>query len=220
VSDLPGGDDGAPFELPLFPLKHVLFPDGLLLLKVFEARYLDLIGDCLRTQRPFGVVCLHAGAEVQLPRAAQGDDAVTFEPRGTLAEVTEVDAEQAGILRVRCLGGRRFACLGAPRRRADGLWLADVHRLPADEAVAPDAAQADAVRALGLAMQTLAAQGASPFAEPLRYDDAGWVANRWCEILPISLAARQKLMELADPQLRLQLVGDFLRSKGVIGSAE
>ena len=33
-----------PFELPLFPLQSVLFPDGLLALKVFEARYLDLMG--------------------------------------------------------------------------------------------------------------------------------------------------------------------------------
>jgi Lon protease-like protein len=60
-------------------------------------------------------------------------------------------------------------------------------------------------------------QGHSPFAEPYALEDAGWVANRWCEILPISKAAKQKLMELPDPMLRLQLVDDFLRSKGVVG---
>ena len=37
-----------------------------------------------------------------------------------------------------------------------------------------------------------------------RFDDAGWVANRWCEILPIPLAAKQKLMELPDPVVRLR----------------
>jgi Lon protease-like protein len=48
-------------------------------------------------------------------------------------------------------------------------------------------------------------------------NDAGWVANRWCEILPISLAAKQKLMELPEPAMRLNLVGEYLRGKGVIG---
>ena len=50
--------------LPLFPLQAVLFPGGLLGLKVFEARYLDLVTRCLREQRPFGVVCLRQGGEV------------------------------------------------------------------------------------------------------------------------------------------------------------
>ena len=62
------------------------------------------------------------------------------------------------------------------------------------------------MRGLANAIATLKAQGAEPFLEPHRFDDAGWVANRWCEILPISLAAKQKLMELPDPQVRLQLV--------------
>ena len=34
-------------ELPLFPLRTVLFPDGLLELKIFEARYLDLMTRCM-----------------------------------------------------------------------------------------------------------------------------------------------------------------------------
>jgi Lon protease-like protein len=42
------------------------------------------------------------------------------------------------------------------------------------------------------------------------------VANRWCEILPIPLGAKQKLMELDEPGLRLQLVHEYLRGKGVV----
>ena len=48
------------------------------------------------------------------------------------------------------------------------------------------------------------------------FDDAGWVANRWCEILPISRAAKQRLMMLPEPQLRLRLVDEYLRGKGVV----
>ena len=51
-----------PDPLPLFPLQAVLFPGALLHLKVFEARYLDLVGSCLRNGTPFGVVCLKQGS--------------------------------------------------------------------------------------------------------------------------------------------------------------
>ena len=74
------------------------------------------------------------------------------------------------------------------------------------------------MQALSQAAAALRERGPLPFHEPLRLDDAGWVANRWCELLPISLAARQKLMELDDPVVRLQLVDDFLRGKQVVGS--
>ena len=65
-------------------------------------------------------------------------------------------------------------------------------------------------------MARLQAQGQQPFAKPYRLDDAAWVANRWCEILPISLAAKQKLMELDEPIQRLRLVDEYLRGKGVV----
>ncbi|MCK7499868.1 MAG: hypothetical protein MZW92_62890 [Comamonadaceae bacterium] len=55
-------------------------------------------------------------------------------------------------------------------------------------------------------------QDLHPFAEPYRFDDAGWVANRWCELLPVPLAAKQKLMELEDPVIRLSIVDGYLRT--------
>lgn len=200
-----------PFELPLFPLQSVLFPGGLLALKVFEARYLDLIGACLREQRPFGVVALLRGGEVHRP--GQG---VSFEHVGTAAELIDVDGDTPGILQVRSRGMQRFD-VESSRQEADGLWLARVQAQPADEALAPAPAMHETVKGLANAIATLKAQGAAPFLAPYRFDDAGWVANRWCEILPISLAAKQKLMELPDPAVRLQLVDEFLRSKGVVG---
>ncbi len=200
-----------PTEIPLFPLGTVLFPGGLLPLKVFEARYLDLVGRCLRERTPFGVVALVGGSEVR----GQGKTAVRFEPVGTLAELIEVDSPQQGILIARCRGTQRFEAM-APRQQADGLWLADLRALPDDDVVAPDAALAATVRGLATAIAALKEQDADIVLEPHRFDDAGWVANRWCELLPIPQAAKQKLMELPDPQLRLRLVDDYLRGKGVI----
>jgi len=200
-----------PFDLPLFPLQTVLFPDGLLTLKVFEARYLDLVGSCLREGRTFGVVALKQGNESRVA----GGPSVVFETVGTLAELIDVDSAQAGILHVRCRGTRRFGVRNS-RQESDGLWIARAASVPDDAPVAPSESAHDTVRGLASAIATLKAQGAEPFLEPYRFDSAGWVANRWCEILPISLAAKQKLMELPDAQVRLQLVDEFLRSKGVV----
>ena len=204
MSALPG-----PLELALFPLKNVLFPGALLQLKVFEARYLDLIGRCLREAAPFGVVCLPAGREV-------GRQAVRFERLGVVAGIDAVDAEQTGILRLRCIGAQRFEINGEPRQQRDGLWLADVSLLPDDVVEAPEPALRATAQALAGAIEALQQQGSSPFVEPYRFDNAGWVANRWCEILPITLAAKQRLMALPEPQLRLHLVDEYLRGKGVL----
>jgi Lon protease-like protein len=200
--------------LPLFPLHSVLFPGGLLTLKVFEARYLDLVADCLRREQPFGVVCLLQGGEVRSGKGA----AVRFESAGVLARLDEVDSEQTGLLRARCTGTRRFRLDDAAAQQADGLWVGNAELLPDDQPLPPHAQYLPSVQALANAIATLKAQGAEPFHLPHRLDDAGWVANRWCEILPISLGAKQKLMELDDPQVRLQLVHEYLRGKGVVGA--
>ena len=48
----PPADERTPeksrIEIPLFPLGSVLFPGGVLSLKVFEQRYLDMAAECLR----------------------------------------------------------------------------------------------------------------------------------------------------------------------------
>lgn len=197
--------------LPLFPLQTVLFPGMRLQLKIFEARYLDLMSRCLRETQPFGVVCLRQGSEVRQDR-----EAVQLETTGVLAQLEEVDAEQAGILRVRCLGGRRFEIESEPVQDDSGLWSADALVTPDDPKLAPDASLVPTVRALATAIGTLERQGGSPFDKPYHFDDAGWSANRWCELLPISLAAKQRLMELDDPMVRLRLVDEYLRNKGVV----
>ncbi|MDQ2778132.1 MAG: LON peptidase substrate-binding domain-containing protein [Pseudomonadota bacterium] len=200
-----------PQELPLFPLGLVLYPGAQLALKVFEARYLDLMGECMRNATPFGVVCLSEGAEV-----GQNGSPLKIEAVGVLAALNEVDAEQPGILRVQCSGGQRFRIAGEPQQRSNGLWVAGVTLVAPDPSRPPGTAMEQTVTALAEAIQTLQEQDRMPFAQPYRLDDAGWVANRWCELLPISLAAKQKLMELEDPVIRLSLVDGFLRDKKVI----
>ena len=193
--------------LPLFPLQAVLFPDGLLELKIFETRYLDLMSRCMREQRPFGIVALKTGTE----RRVSNEPVAMYEV-GTLAELIEVDSPEANILLVRCRGTQRFV-LGATRQQADGLWLGEATAVADDPVVAPNPSHANAVKSLADATRALEAQGAHPFLTPHRFDSVGWVANRWCEILPLPREARQRLMTLADPAARLDIVDSLMRSK-------
>ena len=193
-------------EQPLFPLRTVLFPDGLLELKIFETRYLDLMARCMREQAPFGVVALRSGGETA--RSAAGASVSLFDV-GTLAGLIEVDSPETNILLVRCRGGQRFR-LGAVRQEPDGLWVGDAAPVADDPAVAPSATHANVVKSLVDAVATLSAQGAEPFLQPHRFDDAGWVANRWCEILPLPIDAKHRLLSL-DPLSRLDIVDSLMR---------
>ena len=199
-------------HLALFPLQSVLFPGAQLQLRVFEPRYLDLVSRCLREKQPFGVVCLRQGSEVR-----QSDEPVLLESTGVLAALQEVDAEQAGVLRVKCLGTQRFE-IDEPLQQPDGLWTARAWLIEDDAVAPPLQALLPTVKALANAIGALERKSGSPFTKPYRFDDAGWVANRWCELLPISLAAKQKLMELEDPLMRLRLVDEYLRGKGVVSA--
>jgi hypothetical protein len=81
-------------ELPLFPLDLVLFPQGLLPLRIFEVRYLDMVKRCHQSSTPFGVVSLTQGSQVQQAGSAQE----RFNRVGTLARIIELDCPQPGLL--------------------------------------------------------------------------------------------------------------------------
>ena len=44
------------YPIPLFPLNLVICPGGLVPLRIFEARYLDMVKNCLRNQSSFAIV--------------------------------------------------------------------------------------------------------------------------------------------------------------------
>ena len=66
----PAGAARTTYSLALFPLKTVLFPGGLLPLKVFEQRYIDMAKACLKDNSPFGVCLITQGEEVATPAGA------------------------------------------------------------------------------------------------------------------------------------------------------
>ena len=210
-------------QLPLFPLNTVLYPGGSLQLQIFEVRYLDLMGKCHKTGAPFGVVSLTQGREVRQRDTAgpsgDGFAAEAFVDVGTLAHIDEITAPQAGLLRVRCRAGERFR-IQARSQLPHGLWVADVESMPADLSTPiPDDLQrvAHALRQVLEREQVQGVGAAWGLPEPYQFQDCGWVANRWCELLQLPADLKQSLMQLDNPLVRLELVGDFLYRAGISG---
>ena len=204
-------------SLPLFPLGTVLFPGGLLPLRIFEVRYLDMIGKCRKADAPFGVVSLTSGSEVR----KAGADAESFAAIGTLAMIREFESPQSGLLQIECVGTQRFR-VRSNELQKHGLWVAEVEAVNDDVALEiPDDLLHTSTalqRLVGTLEERRRAQGGSvrlPVAEPYRFDDCGWVANRWCELVPMQLELRQRLMELDSPLMRLELVSDLLARTGI-----
>lgn len=210
------------FSLPLFPLGTVLYPGGLLPLRIFEVRYLDMIGKCHKTGAPFGVVSLIQGSEVRKMRDGQaGGEAFIqeeFNAVGTLATITEFSMPQPGLMMIRCKGAQRFE-ISDRHKLKHGLWIADVTRRDDDQTVkVPDDLQgaANALRKVIESLQErITPDGQIPIVKPYLLDDCGWVANRWCELLPLPLELKQRLMELDNPLVRLELVSDILERTGI-----
>jgi hypothetical protein len=205
----------ATISIPLFPLSTVLFPDGVLPLQIFEVRYLDMISRCLTEDTAFGVVLLTQGHEV---RAAKGPRE-KFVAAGTLASVRDTTASTPGLLQVVCRGGSRFAVLEA-EQRANGLWVADVELVEDDHEVRIPSELRGASDALERVLASLhdVPQQRWPVQPPFRLDDCGWVANRWCELLPLPNQQKHNMLMLDNPVIRLELLHDVLDEHGLITS--
>ena len=211
-------------QFPLFPLQTVLFPGGWMPLRIFEVRYLDMINRCHKAGAPFGVVCLREGSETRRidPTATPGGGRFArqaFYPVGTLARIERLERPRPGLLMIHCRGQQRFHAT-ASHQLPHGLWVADV-RLDEAEPVVPVpedlASTRDALQRLlrNLRKREPQSMNELPLQPPYRWDDSGWVANRWTELLPVPAELKHRLMTLDNPLLRLELVSDLLDRIGV-----
>jgi Lon protease-like protein len=202
------------FDLPLFPLNAVLFPGGILPLRIFEARYMDMVRGCMRDQRDFGICLIRKGSEIG---AGAAPEAI-----GCRAQITDWNMEQLGVLHISTLGSERFKVVET-REEKDGLLVAKTVPLELEtktEVPAKFRACSDLlkriIQQLDQEIDKIDADNKTPIQKPYRLTDASWVSNRLCEVLPISLAAKQKLMELTDAPTRLSIVHQYLVQQKII----
>jgi len=198
-----GEDNRQEMDIPLFPLNTVLFPGGLLPLRVFEQRYMDMVKTCMKQETPFGICLIKDGEEVGTP--ALPHDV------GCLVRIADWDMPQLGVLNLKVQGMQRFS-IEQHRVEKDGLIVAHVTMQPAERTqdIPPELAGCSAV--LKGIMEKV---GVENFAQPFHYEDAVWVGYRLAELLPIKLSAKQAMLEMNDSIMRLRILHKFLGQQGL-----
>lgn len=190
---------GSHIEIPLFPLRTVLFPGGPLPLRIFETRYLDMIGRCMKDERGFGVLAIRDGT---------GTGAAEVHQVGTLASIVDWYQFDDGLLGITVLGQMRFM-LHSVRQRSDGLNVGEVDFLEQEMEIELPERYHDLLTLLQNVMSELEAQ--YRFVEK-DYGDAGWVGCRLAEVLPLSLEQKQMCLEISDPIRRLDVLLPMVES--------
>ncbi len=194
-------------QIPLFPLSHGLFPDGMLSLQIFEVRYLDLIKRCHQQQMPFGVVWLKKGSEVQVP-----GEMPMLHAYGCFAHIREFEQPQPNLFYVVCQGGLRFE-LNDTQPGPFGVWQGDISIIAQDPEVEIPASLEHHAGRLGKIIASAQKQGQLsrlPILKPYLLDQCGWVANRYAEALNISKELKQQLLSELDPLKRLETIDSLI----------
>ena len=195
---------GATLEIPIFPLGTVLYPGGLLPLRIFEQRYLAMTKSCIRDNAPFGVCLIREGAEVG---AAAVPHAI-----GCTARIAQWDMPHLGLFHLNTHGDRVFRILEQWTAKS-GLVQAQVEL---DDPPAPLSLPREYQELGALLERIIAKVGAARFPSPARLDLAGWVAYRLAELLPLELDTKQRLLERRDPVAALREVKGFLQSRQIV----
>ena len=180
-------------EIPLFPLRTVLFPGGPLPLRIFETRYTDMIGKCLKEDRGFGVIAI---------RSDEQSDAAEIHQVGTLARIVDWYQFDDGLLGITALGETKFL-LRSLRQQEDGLNLGRVDFLEQEVAMSvPD----EFHPLIHLLQNILTGLETHYRYIEKSYEDASWVGCRLAEVLPLSLEQKQMCLELVDPVQRMEVL--------------
>jgi uncharacterized protein len=194
-------------KIPLFPLGTVLFPDGVIALKIFEARYLDMIKQCLREKTEFGVVSIIKNSD-----SNEEDVSLYFSEIGTLAQIEDFDPVQPALYMTKSFGTQRFKLLSS-QQEANGLWIGEIALLENDPVTPIPQEHQKAAKLLDEIISVIQSQdllGDAPFKKPFKVDDCGWVSNRLAELLPISLIQKNHLLAQTNPRIRLDLISEII----------
>ena len=188
-------------EIPLFPLRSVLFPRGKLSLQIFEKRYIDLVASSLRDGSGFGVVLLKDGDEVMKPGRTQELHAV-----GTYARIVDWDQLDNGLLGITVEGESKFSI--------QHYWCADsglyMGRVMFSENDTPEKKKIPVGEEMSGMTELLQMLEKHPAVREMELQidyenlwDLGW---RLSELIPVAIEIKQELLELDDPWERIQLL--------------
>ncbi len=205
---MPGAASRDTTALPLFPLKTVLFPGGILPLKIFEQRYVTMTKACLKDGTPFGVCMLTRGEEVSRSRAGGSE----FASVGTRARIVSWDMPQLGIFHIRTEGLSRFQ-VRSHSVGGDGLIVGEVTAIAAEPAREISPPFKPLARFLEILIERV---GKENFPSDLALGDASWVGYRLAEVLPLPITIKQSMLEINDAEVRLSSLAQFLKKQDLL----
>jgi Lon protease-like protein len=191
-------------DIAIFPLRTVLFPGGLLPLKIFEQRYVDMTKTCIRDDAPFGVCLIREGAEVGTPALPYSI--------GCTARIAEWDMPHLGLFVLGCRGEQVFRILEHWTLKS-GLLQAHVELT---KPVPPVTLPSEYLPLRELLERIIGKFGAERFPTPVALDDGDWVACRLGDVLPLETEFKQALLEAGSPLQRLAMLSEFLRTRSVV----
>ncbi|MFW5969213.1 MAG: LON peptidase substrate-binding domain-containing protein [Halofilum sp. (in: g-proteobacteria)] len=186
-------------RLPLFPLSSAVLPGGRMALRVFEARYLDMISECMRNERGFGICLIRRGGEAGEPALPYGT--------GTEVRIIDWDSQPDGLLGITVEGIHKIRIHELAIEK-NQLVVGRVERLPPEPVEPVPERFAPLVQILGHLLRQL--EGIIQYDQP-QWDDAAWVGGRLTELLPLNDRVRQYLIELDNPTARLEELRQALK---------
>jgi len=190
-------------RLRLFPLNAVLFPGATLNLHVFEARYKQMIGECMESGDAFGVVLIRDGEEA-------GDPSVTPHQIGSTAEIVEVTQLPFDRYFISTIGRSRFRIRQIISREPYLIVEADfIAEDDVDEGEL--STLVDDVRTLYLEYLDLIVEFTGQQSEADLPDDAQSFSFIIADALQIGDTLKQRLLEVESTKQRLAVEASFLR---------
>lgn len=184
-------------SLPLFPLSSIVMPGGLLPLRLFEARYIEMVKNCFRTDTGFGVCLIRHGGEA-------GEPAEPY-PMGTHVRIIDFDQGSDGLLHITAQGDTEFRLLGYTISDSK-LLIGEIEPLPPP----PPLEMTPEFEILAEKLDLILRYVEPTFSYPVKHlDDAHWVCNRLLELLPLAPEAKYELLQMEDNGDRLETLSSL-----------
>ena len=184
-------------DLPIFPLRTILFPDSKLPLRIFEPRYIDMVSRSMRENSEFGIILSRENTD---PKMFETYDT------GTLARIIDWDQGGDGLLGITTLGTQKFR-LKQLNKEEDGLNIGSIERIEKEGDYKPLKEFTHLVELLQAILDDVNIYDD----DEKRFDSASWISYRFAEILPLRIEDKQKCLEIDDPIIRLNFLEPLIK---------
>ena len=184
-------------DLPMFPLRTILFPDSKLPLRIFEPRYIDMVSRSMRENSEFGIILSRESTD---PKMFETYDT------GTLAKIIDWDQGGDGLLGIITLGTQKFR-LKELNKQEDGLNIGSIERIEKEGDYKPLKEFTHLVELLQAILEDVNIYDD----DEKNFDSASWISYRFAEILPLRVEDKQKCLEIDDPIIRLNFLEPLIK---------